>query len=165
MKTLKLISEIPFHLLSFVSQDESREIYDRAKDLSLSLEKYSYRNSINLYHKNLLIINEYINQRFIFHKNPLLPLINYSFSSLINLIYNNSYPLSTSDKIKLINEFIPILQKVALKYNIEFSIELLDSSSKIETITETLNLIQSFINSISQNNAYFMNKSSDYFVE
>ena len=165
MKTLKLISEIPFHLLSFVSQDESREIYDRAKDLSLSLEKYSYRNSINLYHKNLLIINEYINQRFIFHKNPLLPLINYSFSSLINLIYNNSYPLSTSDKIKLINEFITILQKVALKYNIEFSIELLDSSSKIETITETLNLIQSFINSISQNNAYFMNKSSDYFVE
>lgn len=162
-KTLKLISEISFQLFRYVPEDECQEIYDRAKNLSLSLEKYAYHDCIDLYNKNITFIKDSINNRFTFYSNALMPLINYSFSLLISLVYNNSYPISIQDKITLINDFISLSKILSSKYNIEFSVDLLNYSSEIETLKETINLIQSFINSIPKNNAYYMSKSSDYF--
>lgn len=144
-------------------EDECQEIYDRAKNLSLSLEKYAYHDCIDLYNKNITFIKDSINNRFTFYSNALMPLINYSFSLLISLVYNNSYPISIQDKITLINDFISLSKILSSKYNIEFSVDLLNYSSEIETLKETINLIQSFINSIPKNNAYYMSKSSDYF--
>ena len=162
IQTLKLISEIDFHLFQYVPDDEKEDVIDLASNFAFSLEKYYYQTFINLYHEDLAFIKKNIDTQLILHPYSLVPIYNYSFNILTDLVYNDKYPFSLTEKITFINEFIPLLNKAAIKYHIDVSIELIKPSSNNNIIDETMRLIQSFINSLPSNPAYFMNQPSDY---
>lgn len=156
--SIDLLSILPLELCRFADKKEMAVIKQKATELASELNKLKYKEMIQEYQDALKELQDLCKK--IIMPSSINHTIFVTYMYLIGVIFDS--PISISAKITYINQYISVLHIYAKKKSLLFTIENMSETSTFDDIKNTMNNLQSFVNSLKGIPLYLLNHVSNY---
>lgn len=156
--SIDILSKLPLHYYKYANKEEREKIDEKVLTLSYELKKLQYKDHIHSFINEIKEIDLCTEKIFI--PSSITSSICLGYLLLIDIVFNS--PLSHEDKIYYINQFISVIKKYISKKNLLFVVDLLKPDASINDINNTMDYLQSFINSLKGTQLYLLNHVSKF---
>ena len=160
---LKIYQSIPCDLYKYADENERHLIDSKLDDLIHELNKLQYKKLLTDFEKIVKIINNDIGD-VSFNINKDNDSIVMWLYNLSNILFNDT-PITLIDKIKYTNMYISLLNNYGERTNQPFLLDILSNSATMLDIKNSVDYMQSFINTYINSSTYLLNHLSSKYNE